>query len=144
MLWLFKLNIDELNKYLGIKVTYMRYDRRNKRRGDGVYCTVYVFFFLDGRLARPPALAFAFALAGVDARDILSTLSAFCTSSITRFCPPKHQFSSPIRAQSRFNARCHATSSRRSLPVSPPAPLPSRSFPARYYTDVEVPAVNDS
>jgi hypothetical protein len=72
MLWLFKLNIDELDKYLGIKVTYMWCDRRGKKRH--VYCTVYVFFFLDGRLAGPPAPAFALALAGVDDRD---TLSAF-------------------------------------------------------------------
>jgi hypothetical protein len=72
MLCLFKLNIEELDKYLGIKVTYMRCDRRDKEKRDRVYCTVYVFFFLDGRLAGAPA--FALALAGVDDRD---TLSAF-------------------------------------------------------------------
>src|ERR1700744_1490165 len=35
MLWLFKLNINELDKYLGIKVTYMWCDRQGKKEGTG-------------------------------------------------------------------------------------------------------------
>ena len=67
---------------------------------------IYDFFFLDGRLAGLLA-----PLAGVDDRDILSALSAFWTSSITRFCSSKHQHTPPPYAHV-----CQLTFPREELP----------------------------
>jgi hypothetical protein len=107
-----------------------------------VYVFVYVFFFLlDGRLA---LLALPPALAGVDDRDIFPALSAFWTSSITRFCSPKHQRPF-IRSCPRMpGSPCPGMSSHRSWLESPPAQLLSLSSPVMCYTDAEAPVASGS
>ncbi len=145
-----QLSFDELDKLLGgqsnINIYAVRSTGEARRREvRSIAGSTSSFSWMDAWLGHPHLRLHSHLQGSTPVKPCLpcppsvplrSLASAYQNKSISAL--------RPIRAYSRLNAPCHATSSRRSLPVSPPAQLPSRSFPARCYTGVEVPVANDS